>query len=113
MADHDLLDLYQEADQAPTFYVTTTEGGSTPQTMTGWTFKFVIRRTTDESSVFSTTSVATSSVNGTNDVATVTITETDITGWTPGTGYHGCLWRTDVDVPIWDGPVRLRRAASQ
>jgi hypothetical protein len=122
MADDGILTLHMAADQAPYWLVTTTPGGSTPQTMTGWAFKFVIRRLvngrpdqTATGLVFSTTTVTLSNGNGTNDKATVTITDADITSWPPGRNYRGTLWRTDdgSDTPLWDGPVVLLEAAAQ
>ena len=122
MADDGTLTIHMTADQEPYFDVYTTPAHTTTQNMTGYALKFVIRRTvngrpdqTATGLVFSTTSVTLSNGNGTNDKATVTITDADITSWTPGRNYRGALWRTDdgSDTPIWDGPVVLLEAAAQ
>lgn len=119
MADHDLLELYMAADQTPYWNVTTTPGGATPQTMTGFSLAFVIRDSKPGGSLVVSKATGGSGItigdgNGTNDRATVTLAETDIpTSWPEGKHYRGSLWRTDVDVPIWDGVVWLRRAADQ
>lgn len=116
MADESTLELWMAADQTPYWNVTTTEGGATPQAMTGWSLQFVIRRRSDSALVVSKTTasgIAIGNGNGTDDRATVTIGETDITGWTPGREYEGALWRTDTDVPLWAGTVWLRKAAAQ
>lgn len=116
MTDHEALELYMAADQAPYFDVTTTAGGATPQTMTNWDLAFVVRDGRGNAVVAKTTGsgITIGNGSGTDDRATVTITETDISeGWAEGRMYRGALWRTDTDVPLWDGVVHLRRAASQ
>ena len=113
--DSDLLSLPMASDLAPYWDVTTTPGGSTYQNMTGWAMQFVIRRTSDDALMFSTTSVTISTGLGTGSRATVTIADTDIVGWPAGNGYYGSLWRTDngSDTPVWTGPVRLLKTAAQ
>lgn len=116
MADESTLELWMAADQTPYWDVKTTEGGATPQAMTGWSVAFVVRRRSDNALVVSKATggsgITIGDGVGTNDRATVTIGETDITGWTPGREYKGALWRTDTDVPLWAGPVWLREAAA-
>lgn len=126
MADSGILTLYMASDQAPYWLVTTTPGGSTPQNMTGWALKFVVRamkngrpdQTATGLVMSATTGAGTISIgngNGTGDKATVTIADTDITTWPPGRSYSGALWRTDdgSDTPLWAGPVVLLEAAAQ
>lgn len=115
MADESTLELWMASDATPYWDVTTTEGGSNPQTMTGWSLAFVIRRRGDNALVVSKTTasgIAIGNGDGTDDRATVTIGETDITGWTEGRNYKGTLWRTDTDVVLWSGTVWLREAAA-
>jgi hypothetical protein len=125
MADDGTLTIHMTADQAPYFDVYTTPAHTTTQNMTGYALKFVIRRTvngrpdqTATGLVFSATTASGISIGdgaGTGSRATVTITDADITSWTPGRNYRGALWRTDdgSDTPIWDGPVVLLEAAAQ
>lgn len=126
MADNDTLTLYIASDQAPYFEVTTTPRGSTPQTMTGWALKFVIRAVRNGRPVQDATGLVMSATtgggtisigdgNGTGSKATVTITDADIVNWPPGRSYSGSLWRTDdgSDTPLWAGPVVLLEAAAQ
>lgn len=107
--------LWADTDQVVQIDVTTTDGGATPQTMTGWTLEFVVRRASDEALVVSKTTASGISIgngSGTNDRATVTIADTDI-ATLPGRNYHGGLWRTDSGSanPLWEGPVQIKRAA--
>lgn len=113
--DTGILPLVMGADQYPAWEVTTVKGGSTPQDMTGWTMQLVIRRVIDDEVVFSTTSVSIGAGVGAASRATVTIPATGITGWEPGTGYYGALWRTNAgsNKPVWGGPVVLGRVAAQ
>ena len=125
MADDGTLTIHMTADQAPYFDVYTTPAHTTTQNMTGYALKFVIRRTvngrpdqTATGLVCSKTTADGISIGdgaGTGSRATVTITDADITSWTPGRNYRGTLWRTDdgSDTPLWDGPVVLLEAAAQ
>lgn len=113
--DNDTLSLPMASDLAPYWDVTTRPRGTTYQNMTGWNMQFVIRRNSDDALVFSTTSVTIGDGADTGSRATVTIADTDITGWPAGNGYYGSLWRVDdgSDTPVWTGPVRLVRTAAQ
>lgn len=89
---------------------------STPLAVTGYTLEFIVRRTDpQESAILSKTTVSGISIgngNGTNDLVTVTIADTDIAA-SPGRNYKGALWRTDSGSanPLWEGPVQIKRAA--
>lgn len=126
MADSGTLTLHMASDQAPYWLVTTTPGGTTPQNMTGWALKFVIRAMKNGRPDQTATGLVMSATTGggtitvgngasTGDKATVTITDTDITTWPPSRNYVGALWRTDdgSDTPLWAGPVVLLEAAAQ
>jgi len=113
--DSGILKLPMASDLAPYWDVTTTPGGATYQDMTGWAMQFVIRRTSDDALVFSTTTISIGDGLGTGSRATVTIADTDIVGWPAGTGYYASLWRTDngSDTPVWTGPVTLIKTSTQ
>lgn len=113
--DNGLLELALASDLKPFWDVTTTPGGPTPQDMTGWPMQLVIRRSSDDALVLSTTTVVISDGAGTGSRATVTISNSDIVGWAPGLLYYGSLWRLPAGAfnPVWTGPVRLIRTAAR
>lgn len=113
--DNGLLELTLGSDLNREWEVTTTRGGMTPQDMTGWPMQLVIRRSSDDALVLSTTTVAISDGAGTGSRATVTISNSDIVGWAPGLLYYGTLWRLPAGAysPVWTGPVRINRTAAR
>jgi hypothetical protein len=117
MATQSTLTLYANADHTLRIDVKTEDGGDTPQTMTGWALAFYVRRVPDDALVCSYTTAAGITIgngDGTDDRATVSIVDTEITH-PAGRNYYGSLWRTDSgsDIPLWEGPVVIRRAAPQ
>lgn len=104
-------------DKSLVFNVTDTSGN--PQTMTGWTLEFVIRRytaqpTADLSKTTTGGAIAISNGSGTNDRATVTIAAADTLGMTPAL-YNYALHRTDsggAQVLAY-GTLLLQQAASR
>lgn len=117
MAETSALTIYASADQTIRIDVVTETGGTTPQAMTGWALKFVVRRSGDQALVCSKTTGSGISIgngSGTDDRATITLADDDVTH-PPGRNYVGALWRTDDgnDTPLWDGPVTIRQAAAQ
>lgn len=117
MATKSTLELFQLADASLRIDVKTTDGGSTAQTMTGWALAFHVKRTTDDAVVCSYTTASGITIGdgvGTNDRATVTVVDTDVTA-APGTKYYWSLWRTDAgsDVPLAYGPCVIVKVAPQ
>lgn len=113
MATKTPLEIFQKASQSLRIDVVTTDGGTTPQTMTGWTLEFVIRRIPDDALVCQLTPTI-GNGSGTDDRATVAVGVTDITH-PPGRNYEWALWRVDGsnDVPLAYGPCVILKAASQ
>lgn len=118
MATESTLELFIGADTTLRIDVTTTDGGATPQTMTGWALAFYLRRANDVLLVSKTTGdgITIGNGSGTDDRATVAITDTDMAGIEPpGREYRFALWRTDdgSDIPIAYGNAVLRKVAGQ
>ncbi len=108
--------LWADTDQVVQIDVTTTDGGATPQTMTGWTLEFILRRLPGDEVIATVTTtgggISIGNGSGTDDRATVTLADTAIAA-SPGRNYAGALWRTDSGSanPLWEGPVQIKRAA--
>lgn len=118
MATAATLSIYAEADITLTVDVKTTDGGATPQTMTGWALAFVLRSTDGRLILSKATSGAGITIgtgSGTDDRATIVIADTDTTGWTAGRSYEWSLWRSDAlsDIPLAYGPATLTHVAAQ
>lgn len=117
MATNGPITLYQYADVTLRLNVATTDGGSTPQTMTGWALGFYVRRVTDKKVVLSYTTGAGITIGngaGTDDRASVAVQDTDVTA-APGRDYEYALWRTDdgSDVPLRFGQCTILSVARQ
>ena len=118
MAVETAIELFIAADQV--LRVDVTDGAATPapQTMTGWALAAVVR-STDGALVVNTSTggngITIGDGSGTNDRATITLTDTDMTGWPPGRAYEWALWRTDAgtDIPLAYGQCTLKRVAAQ
>lgn len=61
---------------------------TTPQTMTGWTLVWELKAADRSVSALISKTPAISSDDGTDDLATVTIVDTDTEALAPGTYYH-------------------------
>lgn len=117
MATQTTLEIFQLSDASLRIDVKTTDGGATPQTMTGWALAFAVRRTGDDALVCSYTTSAGITIGngaGTDDRATVAVVDTDVTH-PKGNNYEWSLWRTDAgsDIPLAYGPCIIKRAAPQ
>ena len=117
MATQSTLTIFADADHTVRVDVTTEDGGTTPQTMTGWALAFVIRDHAGNSVVSKTTSsgITIGNGDGTDDRATISIADTDTTYWEAGQKYRWALWRTNdgSDIPLAYGPCTILEAADQ
>ena len=110
MATESIMLLYGNADQVREIDVVTVDGGSTPQTMTGWALTFVVRL--GDVLMLSKTTVSGITIgngSGTDDRATIDIEDTDTESWTPGQRYRWALWRSDTgnETPLAHGRLAI------
>ena len=110
MATESTMLLYRGADQLREVDVVTVDGGSTPQTMTGWQLAFVVRL--GEVLMLSKTTGAGITIGdgaGTGDRASIDIEDTDTEAWTPGQLYRWALWRSDTgdETPLAFGKLAI------
>lgn len=117
MAVETTLELFIAADQSLIIDVKQSDL-TTPQTMTGWAEEFVLRSGDGRLVVSKTVSgggITIGNGSGTGDRATITVADTDTTGWPAGRGYTWGLWRTDngTDVPLAYGSATLKQVATQ
>lgn len=96
MATETSVSLYRGADTPIYVDVVTVDGGSTPQTMTGWALEFMVTQLTSEILSKTTGSgITIGNGSGTDDRATITVAAADTANWAPGRLYRWALWRTD------------------
>lgn len=116
MAVETAIELFIAADQV--IQVDVVDSAAAVQVMTGWALAAVVRSTDGTLVVGKATGgsgITIGNGDGTGDRATITLTDTDLTGWPPGRAYEWALWRTDAgtDVPLAYGQCTLKRVAAQ
>ncbi len=118
MATSSRLTIYRGGDRSVRVDVTTEDGGTTPQTMTGWALMFVLRRSNGALVLSKTTGgggITIGNGSGTDDRATIAIARADTLNQSPGKDYVWALWRTDdgSDTPLAYGPCLIVAVAEQ
>ncbi len=116
MATQQTLEIIVADDTTLRVDVVTEDGGSTPQTMTGWTLSFVLEPSHNNATVVTKTTssgITIGNGSGTDDRATIVIEDSDTTGWKAGNNYRWSLKRTNSgnQVTLAYGPAILREVA--
>ena len=113
------LDDHWFAGEDKTFVFDIVDANGAAQVMTGWAIEWVLRRSAASSTATLTKNtsggtVALSNGSGTNDRATVTVTDDDTLNLVTGT-YEYAMRRTDAgsEQVLAYGPAELQRASTR